>query len=102
MQIAVLFAALGRFEASVTKAAELTFENSPPLPPELIHHGAAHQQLVLLLPSERYSVRRRLITTCGFAMPLAIVQQHEYPDDPQKPDKRRKSMSAQTSSTFEI
>jgi len=58
MQIAVLFAALGRFEASVTKAAELTFENSPPLPPELIHHGAAHQQLVLLLPSERYSCQK--------------------------------------------
>jgi len=41
MKVAVLFAALGRFEVFIRGAAELTFENSPPPPPRFIHHVRA-------------------------------------------------------------
>ena len=38
MQVAILFAAFSYFEVSVNRAAELTFENSPPSQLEFIHH----------------------------------------------------------------
>jgi ribosome-binding ATPase YchF (GTP1/OBG family) len=65
MRIAVLFTAFGRFQISVTKAAELTLVNCRPLPKELINHFPYATVLLQLHPIRISQIQCRLIDLPG-------------------------------------